>query len=70
MDTGEGRFRPLKESEVAVLDNGQLLRVFRLGEVLRVKDSLFRVKSIKPTELRLKLLPSQPTGETPTPPEA
>jgi len=30
---------------------------FRVGEVIEINGSFFRVKSVKPTELRLKLLP-------------
>jgi uncharacterized Zn finger protein len=64
MDTGEGTFRPLTEAEISELKAGELQHVFTVGEILRVKDSLFRVKAIKAKELRLKLLPSQqkPTG--------
>ena len=57
MDTGEGRFRALTKQEVIELDANQLGHVFTVGETVKVKESLFRVKSIKPTELRLKLLP-------------
>ena len=57
MDTGEGRFKPLTKKEIVELDRDQLGYVFYIGEEVKVKDSLFRVKSIKPTELRLKLLP-------------
>ena len=35
------------------------LSIFHVGEILTVKTSFFRVKSIKPTELRLKLLPTE-----------
>ena len=30
--------------------------IFRVGEEVELKGSCFRVKSVKPTELRLKLL--------------
>ena len=68
MDTGEGRFKEFsgknedelaekisKLSEEFPMHGG----VFALGEILKLKGSKFRVKSIKPTELRLKLLPKK-----------
>jgi uncharacterized Zn finger protein len=32
---------------------------FQVGEILEIRGSKFRVKSIKPTEIRLKLLPKE-----------
>jgi hypothetical protein len=75
MDTGDGRFAPLQVPESAdKLLAEQQLRIaqealeaqftghggwFQVGEIVVIKDSRFRVKSIKPTELRLKLLPKE-----------
>ena len=59
MDTGQGKFKPVvDEAQKAVLerkfpDHGS---IFQVGEMVRLKDSVFRIKSIKPTELRLKLV--------------
>lgn len=61
MDTGQGRFEMLNTIDNEELD---LLKkkfpnhggLFIVGEEVKVKGSTFRVKSIKPTELRLKLL--------------
>ena len=60
MDTGEGKFVP-------ALDDIELQKLmkkhpnhggwFTVGEHITIKGSNFRVKSVKPTELRLKLLP-------------
>ena len=58
MDDGQGNFIPLKDEEAKrEQDRGNAGRIFRVGEVVKIKDSTFRVKSIKPKELRLKLLP-------------
>lgn len=58
MDTGRGRFKMIDESgaQILVADNYPL-GIFKVGEILEVKGSHFRVKSIKLKELRLKLLP-------------
>ena len=64
MDTGEGVFRmvndealskPLKQRVIKPAGNPNP-NLFSVGEEVELKGSLFRVKSIKPTELRLKLL--------------
>ena len=60
MDTGEGRFEQLENLE----KDFQRLKeeypnhggLFSVGEEVELKGSVFRIKSIKPTELRLKLL--------------
>lgn len=68
MDTGEGRFKEFSgknEDELAGRINNLQKEypkhggVFVVGEILELKGSKFRVKSIKPTELRLKLLPKK-----------
>lgn len=63
MDTGQGRFEKLlvsdleqkaiKEMESKYPEHGGW---FRVGEIVELRGSRFRIKSIKPTELRLKLL--------------
>ena len=59
MDTGEGTFKmaenakALAELKEAYPDHGG---VFKVGEQVELKGSIFRIKSIKPTELRLKLV--------------
>ena len=60
MDTGQGRFE-MTENLKAKLDELQEnypdhVGVFRVGEEIELKGSKFRIKAIKPTELRLKLL--------------
>ena len=63
MDTGEGRF---EMSDGRVEERVRLEQQypnhggwFRVDEVVELKGSRFRVKAVKPTELRLKLLPRQ-----------
>lgn len=59
MDTGEGEFKQFmleEEKERLLKEHPNHGGVFRVGEELTIKGSLFRVKSIKPKELRLKLL--------------
>lgn len=61
MDTGQGRFEQINaanEEEMAELeskfpDHGGW---FREGEVIEIRGSKFRVQSVKPNQLRLKLL--------------
>nr|MBC8360894.1 hypothetical protein [Candidatus Desulfatibia profunda] len=62
MDNGEGRFKMLEDLESETLKNAHRKfpnhgGVFTIGEIVTLKGSRFRVKSIKPTELRLKLMP-------------
>jgi len=66
MDTGNGNFIELiKEKNSGSTDSGQKKLEdqypnhggwFHIGQLVEVEGSLFRVKSVKPTELRLKLL--------------
>jgi uncharacterized Zn finger protein len=62
MDTGRGRFQMVEDG-----NNSDLVKAleaqhpehggwFHVGDVVEIRGSLFRIKSIKPTELRLKLL--------------
>jgi len=66
MDTGNGRFEQVQaDNEKQLEEMKQLLQEkhpnhggwFREGQIIEINGSLFRVKSVKPTELRLKLLP-------------
>ena len=62
MDTGEGRFEMLDEGmKKAVLEQRYPRHGgwFRVDEIVELKGSRFRVKAVKPTELRLKLLPRE-----------
>lgn len=68
MDTGKGTFEPLNAPEGANDETVSKLMAaieskhpnhggwFQVGEVVELKGSRFRVKSIKPDEIRLKLL--------------
>ena len=60
MDTGRGEFEmfdnieeDLKELREKYPKHGG---VFKVGEEITIRDSIFRIKSIKPKELRLKLM--------------
>jgi uncharacterized Zn finger protein len=64
MDNGQGKFEMLNKPTQEKInkmeaDNPDHGGWFRVGEVVELKGSRFRVKSIKPTELRLKLLPKE-----------
>ena len=60
MDTGEGTFKKIDAIEAQQLIKDEYpLGIFKRGEVLTIKGSRFRVKSIKLKELRLKLLPQE-----------
>ena len=59
MDTDEGRFAMLKtlEEEKALQEKyPKHGGTFSIGEVVELKGSKFRVASIKPNTIRLKLL--------------
>lgn len=59
MDTGEGRFRMLSESEVSsmMLQEPGRQDVFKVGEELRIKDSHFRITKITRKKMMLRILP-------------
>ena len=52
------KFNTIEEyCEQAVEFTKELNRgIFKVGEIIELKGSRFRIKSVKPTELRLKLL--------------
>jgi len=65
MDTGKGKFEPVlsnnPEEFATVMD--ELERKypehggwFREGEIIEIRGSIFRIQSVKPTGLRLKLV--------------
>ena len=59
MDSGQGGFEKFDEMKELLDLKKQYPNhggIFKVGELLELKGSKFRVKSIKPTELRLKLL--------------
>ena len=62
MDTGQGKFVMADdETKKAILeqkypDHGGW---FRVDEIVELRGSRFRIKAVKPTELRLKLLPKK-----------
>ena len=61
MDENTGKFRMLSEEEaaphVAKRDRGEVVNhFFRTGEEIEIRGSVFRVQSIKPSGMRLKLL--------------
>jgi len=58
MDSGNGKFEEIPEHVFDQAEGEYPLNsgAFRVGEQVEVKGSLFRVKSIKPDKLILKLL--------------
>jgi uncharacterized Zn finger protein len=59
MDDGKGRFKILEEEETHSLSPQQIDALFKVGEEVYVKDSRFRIRSIKLNgDMRLKLLPT------------
>lgn len=59
MDDGKGTFVPFETEEELTklcIENPFHGGWFRVGEEVVLKGSRFRVKAVKPTELRLKLL--------------
>jgi len=60
MDRGHGVFDPISDLKAQQLqEEGYPLGIFKVGEIVTLKGSRFRVKSIKLKELRLKLLPKE-----------
>lgn len=68
MDTGKGRFEMVNaKTEDELKEAMQRLEAkypehrgwFRVGEIVELHGSRFRVKAVKPNELRLKLLPRE-----------
>ena len=62
MDTGEGEFKELTTKEAVKFIQQGTTGIFKVGELVVLKESIFRIKSIKPKELRLKLLPKKKVG--------
>ncbi len=67
MDTGQGKF---EISDGTLIDRNRLENEypnhggwFRVDEIVELKGSRFRVKAVKPKELRLKLLPRKPESD-------
>lgn len=63
MDDGKGELIPFENAEqLHVLQKENPLHGgwFRVGEEVELKGSRFRIKAVKPTELRLKLLKRRP----------
>jgi hypothetical protein len=72
MDDGTGKFIPI-EAEGPAPTKQQIYAAivaakkqhpkhggfFHVGQIVELSGSRFRVKSVKPTELRLKLLPKE-----------
>lgn len=62
MDTGLRKFEPIEQATAkAILDGqektgGAIPSVFKVGEILAIKGSVFRVLSIGRSKMKLKLL--------------
>jgi len=62
MDNGHGSFvqgerADLLEKFAPDLKEGKPQGLFSIGEIIEIRGSKFKIKNIKPKELRLKLLP-------------
>lgn len=65
MDTGRGSFAEVSEikaSQVTTAMGLELSGVFRVGEIIEIRGSRFRVERIKTRGLRLLLLPDNFKG--------
>jgi uncharacterized Zn finger protein len=60
MDTGNGRFEPIEDftKEIAKMKKKFPRHggIFKVGDEVELRGSRFRIKAIKPDELRLRLL--------------
>ena len=62
MDSGEGKLVPFEtEQELSDLQKKypQHGGWFHVGEIVTLKGSRFQIKSVKPKEIRLKILPKE-----------
>lgn len=57
MDTGKGHFKPLGRQEAEKQMKTDESVVFRVGEILKIKGSRFRVEKMLKKKMILKLLP-------------
>jgi hypothetical protein len=73
MDTGKGKFEMLLEENQEKLAAAKAAMEekhpehggwFRIGEIIEIRGSKFRVKAVKPTQLILKLLPKSSSHNT------
>jgi hypothetical protein len=63
MDTGKGKFEMLSEGKLESLEmDDRINKVFRVGELIPIKQSLFKVLKITPKKLILRLLPREETS--------
>ena len=59
MDTGEGTFKMISDAEAKkFIDEDYPLGIFKLGELFRIRNSLFKVQGIRKRKLILKLIES------------
>ena len=62
MDTGLGMLEPINEETAKEIIRGQeatgsvIPSVFRVGEIIQIKGSNFRIQSIGKSKMKLKLL--------------
>jgi len=59
MNNGEGKFVPVTDEIRGNSSEAQRKGWFSVGDLVTLRGSKFRIKSVKPTELRLKLLPKE-----------
>lgn len=57
MDTGKGHFKQLGRKEAETQMKADESVVFKVGEILKVKGSRFRVEKVLKKKMILKLLP-------------
>ena len=68
MDNGKGRFEMLTEIDVLekVAESPKRTDIFRVGELVTIRDSRFKISKITPKKLILRLLPKQPNAKETT----
>ena len=62
MDTGRGYMAPITEERADEMVAAKVDGVFRVGEIVEIKGSRFRVQSLGNKRMVLKILPRK-TGE-------
>jgi len=68
MDTGQGSLKMLKKLEYDQLIKGtqegaRTGSLFRVGEIVTIKESRFRIKKITPKGLTLRVLPKEEAND-------
>ena len=63
MDTGKGMFELMAEGKAEQVPEEHKDRIFRVGEIVEIRSSRFRIERIDKKKMTLKLLPRLKANE-------